>query len=159
MAANFILRSDIKASRHCTGSASHISICREKSFDRVSDKSVVFMNAGAIMDITVAFAFLIRLLTFRSRLLLVLNTHVEDWYSAEGCSARTILRLSLQCFTSLPSPGGVSMIIFLWIVVGTIVASTFIALLCYKRSEMTLSEIAEKLEKQESSPTHGASAV
>jgi hypothetical protein len=95
------------------------------------------------MDITVAFAFLTRLLTFRSRLLLVLNTHVEDWYFAEGCSARTILRLSLQCFTSLPSPSGGSMIIFLWIVVGTIVASTLVALLCYRRSEMTLSEIAE----------------
>jgi hypothetical protein len=109
------------------------------------------MNAGAIMDITVAIAFLARLLTFRSRLLLVLNTQIENWYSAEGCSARTILRLSLQCFTSLPSPGGISMIIFFWIVVGTIVASTSVALLCYKRSEMTLSEIAEKLEEQESS--------
>jgi hypothetical protein len=51
------------------------------------------------------------------------------------------------------------MIIFLWIVVGTIVASTSIALLCYKRSEMTLSEIAEKLEKQESSPAQRASAA
>jgi hypothetical protein len=101
------------------------------------------------MDITVAFAFLTRLLTFRSRLLLVLNTHVDDWYSAEGCSARTILRLSLQCLTSLPSPSGGSMIIFLWIVVGTIVGSTSVALLCHKRSEMTLSEIAEKLEEQD----------
>jgi hypothetical protein len=40
------------------------------------------------------------------------------------------------------------MIIFFWIVVGTIVASTLVALLCYKRSEMTLSEIAEKLESR-----------
>jgi hypothetical protein len=47
------------------------------------------------MDITVAFGFLARLLSFPSRLLLVLNTQVEDWYFAEGCSARTILRLSL----------------------------------------------------------------
>jgi hypothetical protein len=91
------------------------------------------------MDIiTVAFAFLARLLTFRSRLLLVLITQVEDWYAAEGCSARTILRLSLQCFASLPSPSGGSMIVFFWIMVGTIVASTSVALLCYKRSEMTL---------------------
>jgi hypothetical protein len=104
------------------------------------------------MDIPFAFAFLARLLTFRSRWLLVLSTHVEDWYSAETCNARTILSLSLQCVTSLPSPGGGSMIIFFWIVVGTIVASTSVALLCYKRSEMTLSEIAEKLEKQEASP-------
>jgi hypothetical protein len=110
------------------------------------------------MDITVAFAFLTRLLTFRSRLLLVSNTHVEDWYTAEGCSAQTISRLSLQCFTSLPSPSGGSMIIFLWIVVGTIVASTSVALLCYKRSEMTLSEIADKLEEQESSPAQRALA-
>jgi len=136
-----------------------ISICREKSFNRVSDKSVVSMNAGTIMDITIAFELLARLLTFRSRFLLLLNTRVEDWYSAEGCSARTILRLSLQCFTNLPSLGGGSMIIFFWIVVGTIVASTSVALLCYKRSEMTLSEIAEKLEKQKSSPAHDASAV
>jgi hypothetical protein len=110
------------------------------------------------MDITVAFAFLARLLTLRSRLLLVLNTQAEDWYSAEGCSARTILRLSLQCFTRVPSPSGGSMIIFFWIVVGTIVASTSVAFLCYKRSEMTLSEIAEKLEMQESSPAQRAMA-
>ena len=108
------------------------------------------------MDITVAFGFLARMLSFRSRLLLVLNSHVENWYSAEGCSAQTILRLSLQSFTSLPSPGGGSMIIFFWIVVGTIVASTSVALLCYKKSELTLSEIAEKLEKQESSPIQRA---
>ena len=50
------------------------------------------------------------------------------------------------------------MIIFFWIVVGTIVASTSVALLCYKKSETTLSEIAEKLEKQESSPAQRASA-
>ena len=37
------------------------------------------------------------------------------------------------------------MIIFFWIVVATIVASTSVALLCYKRSEMTLSEIAKEL--------------
>ena len=117
------------------------------------------MNAGAVMDITVAFGFLTRLLSFRSRLLLVLNPHIENWYSTEGCSARTILRLSLQCFTNLPSLGGGSMIIFFWIVVGIIAASTSVALLCYKRSEMTLSEIAEKLEKQKSSPAHDASAV
>jgi|GEM_PF-7073453 len=101
------------------------------------------------MDITVAFAFLPRLLTLRSRLLLVLNTQAGDWYSAEGCIARTILRLSLQCFTCVPSPRGGSMIIFFWIVVGTIVVSTSVALLCHKRLEMTLSEIAEKLEKQD----------
>jgi len=41
------------------------------------------------------------------------------------------------------------MIIFFWIVVGTIVASTSVALFCYKRSDMTLSEIAERLEKQD----------
>jgi hypothetical protein len=34
------------------------------------------------------------------------------------------------------------------VVVGTIVASTLVALLSYKRSEMTLSEIAEKLDVQ-----------
>jgi hypothetical protein len=50
------------------------------------------------------------------------------------------------------------MIIFLWIVVGTIVAITLVALLCYRRSEMTLSEIAEKLEEQESSPAQRALA-
>jgi hypothetical protein len=50
------------------------------------------------------------------------------------------------------------MIIFFWIVVGTIVASTSVALLCYKRSAMTLSEIAEQLEKEESSPGQPASA-
>jgi hypothetical protein len=50
------------------------------------------------------------------------------------------------------------MIIFLWIVVGTIVASTSVALLCYKRSEMTLSEIADKLEEQEPSPAQRALA-
>jgi hypothetical protein len=38
------------------------------------------------------------------------------------------------------------MIIFFWIVAATIVASTSVALLCCKKSEMTLSEIAEKLE-------------
>jgi hypothetical protein len=117
------------------------------------------MNAGAIMDITVAFGFLVRLLIFPSRLLLVLNTQVEDWYFAEGCSARTILRLRLQGFTSLPSLSGGSMIIFFWIVVATIVASTSVALVCYKKSEMTLSEIAEKLEKQESSPARRSSAA
>jgi hypothetical protein len=111
------------------------------------------------MDITVAFGFLARLLSFPSRLLLVLNTQVEDWYFAEGCSARTILRLSLPGFTSLPSLSGGSMIIFFWIVVATIVASTSVALLCYKRSEMTLSEIAKELERQESSSVHGAPAV
>jgi hypothetical protein len=114
------------------------------------------MNAGAIMDITVAFGFLARLLIFPSRLLLILNTQVEDWYSAEGCSARTILRLSLQGLTSLPSHSGGSITICFWIVVATIVASTSVALLCYKRSEMTLSEIAEKLEKQEPSPAQRA---
>jgi hypothetical protein len=51
------------------------------------------------------------------------------------------------------------MIIFFWIVVGTIVASTSVALLCYKKSEMTLSEIAEKMEKQESSPAQRASTA
>jgi hypothetical protein len=117
------------------------------------------MNAGAIMDITVAFGFLARLLIFPSRLLLVLNTQVEDWYFAEGCSARTILRLSLQGFTSLPSLSGGSMIIFFWIVAATIVASTSVSLLCYKRSEMTLSEIAKELERQEPSSVHSASAV
>jgi hypothetical protein len=111
------------------------------------------MNAGVIMDITLAFEVLSRLLTVRSRLLLVVNTHVEEWYSAEACSARTILSLSVQCFTSLPSPSGGSMIILFWIVVGTIVASTSVALLCYKKSEMTLAEIAEKLEKREFSPS------
>jgi hypothetical protein len=111
------------------------------------------------MDITVAFDFLVRLLTFRSRLLLILTTHVDDWYSAEACSARTILSFSLQCFTSLPSPSGKSMFIFSWIVVGTIVASTSVALLCYKRSEITLSEIAEKLEKQEPSPAQREAAA
>lgn len=105
------------------------------------------------MDITVAFDFLIPLLTFRSRLLLILTTHVDDWYSAEAYSARTILGFSLQCFTSLLSPSGRSMFIFSWIVVATIVASTSVALLCYKKSEMTLAEIAEKLEKREFSPS------
>jgi hypothetical protein len=111
------------------------------------------------MDITVAFDYLVRLLTFRSRLLLILTTHVDDWYSAEAYSARTILGFSLQCFTSLPSPSGRSMFIFSWIVVATIVASTSVALLCYKRSEMTLSEIAEKLERQEPSPAQRESAA
>jgi len=54
------------------------------------------------MDITVAFAFLPRLLTLRSRLLLVLNTQAGDWSSAEGCSTLTILRLSLQCSRAFP---------------------------------------------------------
>jgi hypothetical protein len=117
------------------------------------------MNPGAIMDITVTFGFLAQMLMFPSRLLLVLDPHVEDWYSAEGCSVRTILRLSLQGLTSLPSLSGASMIICFWIVVATIVTSTSVALLCYKRSEMMLSEIVEKLEKQESSPAHGAFAV
>jgi hypothetical protein len=111
------------------------------------------------MDITVAVEFLARLRTFRSRLLLILNVHVEDWYSTEGCSARTILRLSLQCLTSLPLPSRGSMIIFFWIVVSTIVASTSVALLSCKRSERTLSEIAEKLENQRASPAQRASAA
>ena len=40
------------------------------------------------------------------------------------------------------------MVIFLWIELGSIVVSTAIALLGCKRSKTTLSEIAEKLERQ-----------
>jgi hypothetical protein len=40
------------------------------------------------------------------------------------------------------------MVIFFWIVVRSIVVSTTIALLGCKRSKITLSEIAEKLERQ-----------
>jgi hypothetical protein len=42
----------------------------------------------------------------------------------------------------------VTMVIFLWIELGSIVVSTAIALLGCKRSKTTLSEIAEKLERQ-----------
>jgi hypothetical protein len=77
--------------------------------------------------------FLERPLTSRSRLLLTVNTHMEDWYSAEACSARAILSISLQGFTSLFASSGGSTIIFRWSVVGTIVAGGSVALLCYKR--------------------------
>jgi heme exporter protein D len=40
------------------------------------------------------------------------------------------------------------MVIFLWIVVGSIVVCTAIALLSRKRAKVTLSEIAEKRERQ-----------
>ena len=40
------------------------------------------------------------------------------------------------------------MVIFLWIALGSSVVSTAIALLGCKRSKTTLSEIAEKLERQ-----------
>ncbi len=40
------------------------------------------------------------------------------------------------------------MVIFLWIVIGSVVASTAIALFGCKRSRLTLSEIAENLETQ-----------
>jgi heme exporter protein D len=43
---------------------------------------------------------------------------------------------------------GVTMVIFLWIALGASVVSTAIALLGCKRSKTTLSEIAEKLERQ-----------
>jgi hypothetical protein len=43
---------------------------------------------------------------------------------------------------------GGPMVIFLWIVIGSIFVSTAIALLGCKRSKITLSEIAEKLERQ-----------
>jgi hypothetical protein len=48
------------------------------------------------------------------------------------------------------------MIIFCWIVVGTIGASTLVALLCYRRSDMTLSDVVEVLEKHEASPAQRA---
>jgi hypothetical protein len=38
------------------------------------------------------------------------------------------------------------MVIFLWIVIDSVVVSTAIALFGCKRSKLTLSEIAEKLE-------------
>ena len=44
--------------------------------------------------------------------------------------------------------GGGSLVIFFWIVIGSIGVSTAIALVGYKRSKITLSEIAEKLERQ-----------
>jgi hypothetical protein len=40
------------------------------------------------------------------------------------------------------------MVIFLWIVIGSIFVSTAIALLGCKGSKITLSEIADKLERQ-----------
>jgi hypothetical protein len=88
-----------------------------------------------------------RPLTFRSRLLLILNTHIEGWYSAEACSARAMLSSSLQGFSSLFASGGGSMIIFRWIVVGTIVAGGSIALLCYKR--LTVLPWSVELSKTE----------
>ena len=39
------------------------------------------------------------------------------------------------------------MVIFFWIVIGSTGVSTAIALVGYKRSKITLSEIAEKLER------------
>jgi hypothetical protein len=96
----------------------------------------------------VAFDCLATLVTFRSRALQAANALVEDWYTANGSDARVILRLSLRGFASLPSLDGGSMLIFFWIVVGTIAASTTVALLCRNRSNTTLSEIADKLERQ-----------
>jgi heme exporter protein D len=43
---------------------------------------------------------------------------------------------------------GVTMVIILWMALGLIVVSIAIALLGCKRSKTTLSEIAEKLERQ-----------
>jgi len=40
------------------------------------------------------------------------------------------------------------MVIFLWIVIGSVVVNTAIALFGCKGSKLTLSEIAEKLETQ-----------
>jgi hypothetical protein len=108
-------------------------ICREGSIDRGSEKNVASMKAGVRMDIKAAFEVLARLLTFRSRLLLILNTQIEDWYSAEACSARAIFGITLQCFTGLPASGGASMVIFRWIMVGTVVAGVSVALLYYRR--------------------------
>jgi phosphatidylserine synthase len=107
------------------------------------------------MDITVAFEPILRLLFPRSRLLFV-NARLDDWHSAEACSIRTIVSLTLRCFSGVPSPCGASMIIFCWIVVGTIGASTLVALLCYRRSDMTLSDVVEVLEKHKASPAQRA---
>jgi hypothetical protein len=107
------------------------------------------MDAGVTMDTTLAFEVVARLLALRSRVLQVATALVQDWYGAEpGGGTRTILRVILQFFSSGPSLGGLSMTIFTWIVVGTIVACTSVALLWINKSNMTLSEMAETLETQ-----------
>jgi hypothetical protein len=107
------------------------------------------MDAGVTMDTTLAFEVVARVLALRSRVLQVATALVQDWYGAEpGGGTRTILRVILQFFSSGPSLGGASMTIFSWIVVGIIVASTSVALLWINKSNITLSEVAETLERQ-----------